>query len=138
MNVPLLEDAGAIQIALGQVIDAIASARIDHRTASLLLYALQIGAQVTPRRNDDDDRATVREVCSQQDGELIAPETALCDPGIDCDKCPSKHKCVSLRRASYRTMKKLLTSLNRQHDKWDEQNSNADVRRSSKTTGLSH
>ena len=45
MKVPLLEDAGAIQIALGQVIDAIASARIDHRTASLLLYALQIGAQ---------------------------------------------------------------------------------------------
>ena len=126
MKVPLLEDAGAIQIALGQVIDAIASARIDHRTASLLLYALQIGAQVTPRRNDDDDRATVREVCSQQDGELIAPETALCDPGIDCDKCLAKNKCVSLQRTSYRSLKKILASLNRRQDRWDEQNSLAE------------
>ena len=38
---PVLEDANSIQIALMQVMRLLLSHQIDHRTASLLLYALQ-------------------------------------------------------------------------------------------------
>jgi hypothetical protein len=38
---PVLEDANAIQIALMQVMRLLVSEQIDHKTASLLLYALQ-------------------------------------------------------------------------------------------------
>ena len=38
---PVLEDANAIQIALMQVMRLLISQQIDHKTASLLLYALQ-------------------------------------------------------------------------------------------------
>ena len=38
---PVLEDANSIQIALMQVMRLLISQQIDHKTASLLLYALQ-------------------------------------------------------------------------------------------------
>ena len=40
-TLPVLEDANAIQIALMQVMRMLLSNQIDHKTASLLLYALQ-------------------------------------------------------------------------------------------------
>ena len=41
MILPVLEDANSIQVALMQVMRLLISAQIDHRTAGLLLYALQ-------------------------------------------------------------------------------------------------
>jgi len=55
---PVLEDANSIQIALMQVMRLLVSQRIDHKTASLLLYALQTAsinlrlAKFDPWRND--------------------------------------------------------------------------------------
>lgn len=40
-TLPVLEDANSIQIALMQVMRMLLSNQIDHKTASLLLYALQ-------------------------------------------------------------------------------------------------
>jgi hypothetical protein len=40
-TLPVLEDANSIQIALMQVMRLLLSRQIDHKTASLLLYALQ-------------------------------------------------------------------------------------------------
>ena len=40
-TLPVLEDANSIQIALMQVMRLLLSNQIDHKTASLLLYALQ-------------------------------------------------------------------------------------------------
>ncbi|ABF43617.1 hypothetical protein Acid345_4617 [Candidatus Koribacter versatilis Ellin345] len=41
---PLLEDAESIQIAIGDVLNALIIGRIDHKTAGLLLYGLQTAA----------------------------------------------------------------------------------------------
>jgi hypothetical protein len=55
---PVLEDANAIQIALMQVMRLLVSQQIDHKTASLLLYALQTASTnlrmttFTPLTND--------------------------------------------------------------------------------------
>jgi hypothetical protein len=40
-ELPILEDANSIQIALMQVMRVLVSGQLDHKTASLLLYALQ-------------------------------------------------------------------------------------------------
>jgi len=70
-ELPLLEDANCIQVALMKVIQMLASGRMDHRTAGLILYALQT-ASVNLRHADfevDDvsdiviDRDTVNATC---------------------------------------------------------------------------
>jgi len=48
---PVLEDANSIQIALMQVMRMLVTQQMDHKTASLLLYALQT-ASVNLRRTD--------------------------------------------------------------------------------------
>ena len=40
-DLPLLEDANSIQVALMKTIQMLGSGRLDHRTAGLMLYALQ-------------------------------------------------------------------------------------------------
>jgi hypothetical protein len=63
-ELPILEDADSIQIALMQVMRLLVSGQLDHKTASLLLYALQTAStnlrltKFEPRRHDVilDDR----------------------------------------------------------------------------------
>jgi hypothetical protein len=43
-QLPLLEDAQSIQIAIGDVLNALLAGQIDHKTAGLLLYGLQTAA----------------------------------------------------------------------------------------------
>src|SRR5216684_9294356 len=40
-DLPLLEDANSVQVALMKVIQMLGCGRLDHRTAGLMLYALQ-------------------------------------------------------------------------------------------------
>ncbi|HWW13813.1 MAG TPA: hypothetical protein VN310_04055 [Candidatus Dormibacteraeota bacterium] len=40
-DLPLLEDANSVQVSLMKVIQMLGSGRLDHRTAGLMLYALQ-------------------------------------------------------------------------------------------------
>src|SRR5882724_393890 len=57
-ELPILEDANSIQIALMQVMRLLVSGQLDHKTASLLLYALQTAStnlrmtKFSPRTND--------------------------------------------------------------------------------------
>lgn len=68
---PLLEDANAIQLALMQVMQLLSSAQMDHKTAGLMLYALQT-ASVNLRNTQFEaeeatdvviDRDTVNATC---------------------------------------------------------------------------
>jgi len=43
-QLPLLEDTNSVQVALMKVIQMLASGHMDHKTAGLVLYALQIAA----------------------------------------------------------------------------------------------
>jgi hypothetical protein len=43
-ELPLLEDANSVQVALMKVIQMLASGRMEHKTAGLILYALQTAA----------------------------------------------------------------------------------------------
>src|SRR5664280_767687 len=43
-QLPVLEDAAAIQLAIGDTINALLAGQIDHKTAGLVLYGLQTAA----------------------------------------------------------------------------------------------
>jgi len=49
LDLPVLEDANSIQVALMQVMRLLISHQIDHKTAGLLLYALQTASFNLPR-----------------------------------------------------------------------------------------
>ena len=70
-NLPLLEDANSVQVALMKVIQMLGSGTLDHKTAGLMLYALQT-ASVNLRHTNFEakdvtdvviDRDTVAATC---------------------------------------------------------------------------
>jgi len=70
-DLPLLEDANSVQIALMKVVQMLGSGKLDHKTAGLMLYALQT-ASINLRNTDFEadevtdvviDRDTVAATC---------------------------------------------------------------------------
>jgi hypothetical protein len=59
-DLPLLEDANSVQVALMKTIQMLGSGRMDHRTAGLMLYALQTAS--INLRNADFEADDVTEV----------------------------------------------------------------------------
>jgi hypothetical protein len=57
LELPLLEDANAIQVAIQEIMQAILDRRIDNKRAGLLLYSLQLASSnirnLTPLPKDD-------------------------------------------------------------------------------------
>ena len=51
LQFPVLEDPESIQIAIGDVLNALVSGRIDHKSAGLMLYGLQLAAANIRRAN---------------------------------------------------------------------------------------
>ena len=47
--IPLLEEPAAIQVSVTEILRALAARDLDHRTANLMLYGLQVAAQNLPR-----------------------------------------------------------------------------------------
>ena len=91
LHFPVLEDKRSIQTAVSQVLNALAAGRIDPRHARLLLYGLQIAAQVTPPVKGIFI-STVRSVHEEGD-DLLAPEEPVCEPPEDCRNCPKRDHC---------------------------------------------
>jgi hypothetical protein len=64
-DLPLLEDANSVQVALMKTIQMLGSGRMDHRTAGLMLYALQTAS--INLRNADFEADDVTEVVINRD-----------------------------------------------------------------------
>lgn len=71
-SVPLLEDRMAVQIALTNVLEAIAANRIDAQRAGLLLYGLQI-ASSNARDLFRPMSASIRSYTVAEGGEVLGP-----------------------------------------------------------------
>jgi hypothetical protein len=62
---PLLEDANSVQVALMKVIQMLASGAVDHKTAGLILYALQTAS--SNLRNADFEVNDVSDIVIDRD-----------------------------------------------------------------------
>jgi hypothetical protein len=72
LDLPPIEDAASIQLALIDVTQALAANRIDPRRASLLLYALQVASANTKQL--DLPSTGVRSLTYTTDGLALAPQ----------------------------------------------------------------
>jgi hypothetical protein len=70
IQLPLLEDATSIQVAIQEVADAIVQERIDHRRAGLLLFALQTAT--SNLKNLDTEPKKLRETADPFQESVIA------------------------------------------------------------------
>jgi hypothetical protein len=79
IEIPLLEDHWAVQIAISQVLARLANSTLDARRAGLMLYGLQIAARVAYQRPSLFSEDAVRSVTTTNDGQDIGPEKTVRD-----------------------------------------------------------
>ncbi len=98
LELPLLEDANAIQVSIQEIMQAILDRRIDSKRAGLLLYSLQLAGsnmrnlQALPSDNapqiariGDDDDKLFNDIIGEDDrDEFCDSDCALCAEA-DCD-----------------------------------------------------
>jgi len=94
IKLPMLEDSASIQVAISQIASAFLSSRLDARHTGLLLYALQIASQNIDRASsrEDEDSESVHSMTVTGEGDELAPETEVCEPG-DCATCNRRDTC---------------------------------------------
>lgn len=102
---PPIEDSSSILLAISQVIRTLNSPYADTRRVGLMIYALQVAAQITMRQSDAKPSESVRNLVNPSgetidfnqaldDGtEMLAPDHTVCEPPHDCRNCPRKHSC---------------------------------------------
>ena len=106
LKLPPIEDSSSVLLALGQVMRALDSPFMDCRRAGLMLYGLQIAAQLTGRRSVEETTDLVRTVCNPQGDpvdpsspnadesiDILAPDNTVCEPPQDCRNCPHSEVC---------------------------------------------
>jgi hypothetical protein len=93
LELPILEDRRSVQIALSQVIGALAAGRIDGANAGRLIYGLQVAAQHAPVFVGSPIGEQVGSVIRTDDGDELAPENIKCFKGDNCATCPFLDEC---------------------------------------------
>jgi hypothetical protein len=83
-------------LALAQILDALASARIDAKQAGLLLYGLQI-ASTNISGDASVPSHTVMNLTRTRNGGELAPQEFACDTPQDCKQCTGRDRCLQYR-----------------------------------------
>jgi hypothetical protein len=104
-DLPPIEDNSSVLLAVGQVIRTLNSPYADCRRAGLMLYALQIAAQLTARKEESAPAESVRTLYNSAEepldlsdaldngAEILAPGKTICEPPQDCRNCPKQNSC---------------------------------------------
>jgi len=80
LEIPFLEDRGAVQVALSEVVGALATRRVDFKRAALMIYALQVASSNAKNPADLVALQPVREASENDQGEELAPELTTYEP----------------------------------------------------------
>jgi hypothetical protein len=91
LEIPLLEDRSAVQMALSEVVEALAGHRIDLKRAGLMIYALQVASSNAKKDQGFISEDQVREAFFGEQGQDLAPEITGYDFDDDIpDDAPRK------------------------------------------------
>ena len=74
LTLPNLEDRGAIQLALNEVVKAVAARKVNAKRAGILLYALQIASSNAKYKEEIVSTEAVDDVVRDEQGQEVAPE----------------------------------------------------------------
>ena len=90
LQLPVLEDNSSIQLALAQIMGALATSRINTKQAGLFLRGLQIAMKNLDYDHPATLLKTVKTLSLTDDGDELAPENHECERPQDCVAC-EKH-----------------------------------------------
>jgi len=105
LQLPLIEDTASVLLAVNQVTHYLNSPHADCRRAGLMLYSLQIAAQLTNRKEHTQPNEFVHDVHNvsgeavdfsealDNGAEILAPDKTVCEPPNDCRNCPKQNSC---------------------------------------------
>jgi hypothetical protein len=98
LELPLLEDANAIQISIQEIMQALLDRRLDHKRAGLLLYSLQLASTnlraLQPLPDDDksviirvgsDDQDTFNDCVGEDDRDQFCDDDCAMCKEPDCE-----------------------------------------------------
>ena len=93
LQLPVLEDNCAVQLALTQILGALGASTIDPQRAGLFLRGLQIAMKNLDRESSTTMMETVKTVTHTEDGDDLAPDAPVCDSAENCASCNDKESC---------------------------------------------
>jgi hypothetical protein len=93
LKLPILEDRGAIQLGLAQVLDALGTERITPRSAGLYLYAIKLASQQVKSSIGDVSSCPVQSTDLSPEGEELGPEVFSCPHYRMCSTCDQGETC---------------------------------------------
>ena len=104
-DLPPIEDTASVLLSVSQVIRYLNTPNADARRAGLMLYGLQIAAQLTARREESKPSESVRTLHNHSGeevdffealdngAEILAPDKEICEPPRDCRNCSRQDSC---------------------------------------------
>jgi len=105
LELPPIEDTASVLLAVNQVLHSLNAPTANYRRAGLMLYALQIAAQLTARKEESKPSESVRHLYNPSGDEvdfsealasgidMLAPDKEICEPPHDCRHCPRQDSC---------------------------------------------
>lgn len=121
IQLPPLEDARGLQMALTQVLSAFGSGRITSKQAGMYLYGIQLAMQMLKHATAPAPIETVRDLHCSKAGTWIGAEKQSCDPFVDCAACKTKDTCLNAARLNMRSMHQILRAMRKGQQQWEEQ-----------------
>jgi hypothetical protein len=107
LALPSIEDASGIQLAVMQIMGAIATRRIDPREAGALLYSLQIAIQALDRIPATPPEEIVEMTYCDGIGADIGVEQSRCEPHPACATCTTI-ECINVARQNKQSTRQVL------------------------------
>src|SRR6185369_7507693 len=96
IELPMLDSPAAILLAIMEIQQALLDARIDHKSASTLLYSLQLAIQVQPNETSLGSHTRGVLECPELDHDLEMDRARGLRPSVDvCTRCPKQDDCTS-------------------------------------------
>ena len=96
IELPILDSPAAILLSIMEIQHALLDARIDHKSASTLLYSIQLAIQVQPNESSLGSHTRGILECPELEHDLEMERARGLRPAAEtCNRCPKQDDCTS-------------------------------------------
>ena len=93
VQLPIPEDAAAIQLSIARISDAILTGRLALNKADALYAGLRIASRFIPRNSDPSPEDIAPSAEQTPAGDNLAPDSFICADEEICEGCPYEERC---------------------------------------------
>jgi hypothetical protein len=106
---PSIEDASGIQLALTQIMNAMANGRLDSREGVRLIYGLQVGIQALDRVSKTPPQEIVQATsCDGIGVDIAIDEAQPGEPHPECRTCVNRFGCDNIARQNKKSWRQQI------------------------------